>query len=640
MAAHTNHILTILGMPSASGNGDKVLGLNTGATALEYKSLGSLYQPLDNDLTQIAGLADPNVDTILFWDDSAGSWAHLTIGTNLSISGTTLNATAGAGGYATIQEEGVSVTARTTINFIGDLISAVDDGASKTNVTIAIPTLQQVTTAGNTTTDEIVIVAAGLGVTQVTTEGLTLSNTTAAAVGAQQISPATYWDGFGWKTAATAGSQASSYRAFNFPVQGVTNPYGNWVLQHSVDGGAYANVFAVRSDFAIAIGTGVASESYTIATNGSTADGPGCIALSQNATVHGFRNVQIGGQNTVIDATLIGVFSSATDSHAYAGADYATMLGDAVQVKGESSAAIGFGHWVFDDQGIALNSSNIVGALTSGTGTSGQYQGSLAGGVSCRTVGNRNFVFGLNAQATGANDSYLFGRGITTGSIPIVNSEASSFAVGFLTDTPYFIIHAAGDAASSTGIVEHKGVTKLGSYTDIAEIAAPATPASGFGRLYAKSTDGKLYWKDDAGTEYDLTSTGTGYSTETAQDDIFNAVVDGVNVTTTYNDAGNTFTINAYNAKRTAFSTTSTLDATHYYAACDATSGSMTINLPTAAGITSRVYIIKKIDSSSNTVTIDPNSTETIEGDSTYVLSAQWDYVRLVSNGTNWEVIG
>lgn len=39
--------------------------------------------------------------------------------------------------------------------------------------------------------------------------------------------------------------------------------------------------------------------------------------------------------------------------------------------------------------------------------------------------------------------------------------------------------------------------------------SAPATPASGYGYLYEKD-DGKLYWKNDAGTEYDLTATGGG----------------------------------------------------------------------------------------------------------------------------------
>lgn len=50
------------------------------------------------NLVDIAALSDPNADRILFWDDSAGAIVYLTIGTNLSISGTTLNASGGGGG--------------------------------------------------------------------------------------------------------------------------------------------------------------------------------------------------------------------------------------------------------------------------------------------------------------------------------------------------------------------------------------------------------------------------------------------------------------------------------------------------------------------------------------------------------------
>lgn len=50
------------------------------------------------NLVDIAALSDPNADRILFWDDSAGAIVYLTLGTNLSISGTTLNATGGGGG--------------------------------------------------------------------------------------------------------------------------------------------------------------------------------------------------------------------------------------------------------------------------------------------------------------------------------------------------------------------------------------------------------------------------------------------------------------------------------------------------------------------------------------------------------------
>jgi hypothetical protein len=61
-------------------------------------AIGSNVQAFNAGLAQIAGLADPNADKLLFWDDSAGAYAYLTLGTNLSITDTTLNAAGGGGG--------------------------------------------------------------------------------------------------------------------------------------------------------------------------------------------------------------------------------------------------------------------------------------------------------------------------------------------------------------------------------------------------------------------------------------------------------------------------------------------------------------------------------------------------------------
>lgn len=77
-------------------------------------------------------------DHLWFYDHSATALVPLSIGTNLSITGTTLNASAGAGGYSEIQEEGVTVSASNTkINFVGSGITAADAGSGVTSVTIA-----------------------------------------------------------------------------------------------------------------------------------------------------------------------------------------------------------------------------------------------------------------------------------------------------------------------------------------------------------------------------------------------------------------------------------------------------------------------------------------------------------------------
>lgn len=77
------------------------------------------------------------LNRLFMWNDATSQWDFVVLGTNLSWSGTTLNATAGAGGYTAIQEEGVTVGAsNTTMNFIGSGITAADAGGSVTSVTL------------------------------------------------------------------------------------------------------------------------------------------------------------------------------------------------------------------------------------------------------------------------------------------------------------------------------------------------------------------------------------------------------------------------------------------------------------------------------------------------------------------------
>lgn len=59
--------------------------------------IGTNVQAYNARLADVAVLVDPNADRLMFWDDSAGALTYLELGTNLSISGTTLNATGGGG---------------------------------------------------------------------------------------------------------------------------------------------------------------------------------------------------------------------------------------------------------------------------------------------------------------------------------------------------------------------------------------------------------------------------------------------------------------------------------------------------------------------------------------------------------------
>jgi hypothetical protein len=78
-----------------------------------------------------------------------------------------------------------------------------------------------------------------------------------------------------------------------------------------------------------------------------------------------------------------------------------------------------------------------------------------------------------------------------------------------------------------------------------------------------------------------------------------------------------------------------TLTTSDRFITVDASGASRTVFVPAASGNTGIVWTVKKIDSSSNTVTIDPDASETIDGAATFVLTAQNQAISFTSNGTN-----
>lgn len=89
-----------------------------------------------------------------------------------------------------------------------------------------------------------------------------------------------------------------------------------------------------------------------------------------------------------------------------------------------------------------------------------------------------------------------------------------------------------------------------------------------------------------------------------------------------------------------AKTTTYTANANDSVILCNATSAAFTVTLPTAASITGTEYMIKKTDSSVNACTVGTTSSQTIDGSTTYALSLQYKYVRVISDGANWQIFG
>jgi len=82
-----------------------------------------------------------------------------------------------------------------------------------------------------------------------------------------------------------------------------------------------------------------------------------------------------------------------------------------------------------------------------------------------------------------------------------------------------------------------------------------------------------------------------------------------------------------------------TLTTAHYVVLCNTTSGTITVTLPAATNNSRRIYNIKKTDSTGNSITIDGNASETIDGTLTKSLNLQYESLTIICDGSNWHII-
>lgn len=128
------------------------------------------------------------------------------------------------------------------------------------------------------------------------------------------------------------------------------------------------------------------------------------------------------------------------------------------------------------------------------------------------------------------------------------------------------------------------------------EIANPAAPAAGYRKIFAKATG--FFEIDSSSTVSPLGGGG-----------------------------GNTHAYSTQNANYT-------LGAGDDFIFADASGGAFNLTLPAAAGVGGVLYNIKKIDNSANAVTVDlAGGGDDIDGATTYVLSAQYETLTVISDG-------
>lgn len=84
---------------------------------------------------------------------------------------------------------------------------------------------------------------------------------------------------------------------------------------------------------------------------------------------------------------------------------------------------------------------------------------------------------------------------------------------------------------------------------------------------------------------------------------------------------------------------TTNINYTHDIVQCNATSGNVTATLPNSTIYGGFTFTFIRSDASGNTVTINTTSSQTINGNTTYSLAAQYNRVTVVSDGSNWLII-
>jgi uncharacterized membrane protein len=86
-------------------------------------------------------------------------------------------------------------------------------------------------------------------------------------------------------------------------------------------------------------------------------------------------------------------------------------------------------------------------------------------------------------------------------------------------------------------------------------------------------------------------------------------------------------------------STDFTVEGAGVVVLADAPVGQVSIHLPACAVNVDRMITVKKIDSTTNSVVINPNGSETIDGSTTKTLTVQYASLTIISDGTEWHIL-
>ncbi len=450
-------------------------------------------------------------------------------------------------------------------------------------------------------------------------------------------------------------------------------------------------VYTLSTNYRVGIGTGAVLPLAKLEVKTATSEG-GAASFGMNTAVAGDHSVAIGTGNNVAGSLGLAVGWNNTVSN------WASVaFGAENKVTGSKSAALLWGDSVSGDNSIAIGAKSIVTGHYSGTfGTdlaaTANYAFTIGMGTSGSSLLTNNIAnslmigFGtsptlfVNSTSVGLNTSIPTNSMDINGDLRIRTVNNVNTDTMLLTKSSTGVVHwrslntiaTPGDDPADDWLVSGAMTYPIPGVTNV----GIGTTTPGY-RLTLKGSGNEVYSvMSETGTDVPdnlkiqiapglgSSTTRMGYllgnfgqptygflianfrdaplrfGTGTGQLERMRIEANGyVGVATA---APNSY-LHVNGAIATAVVTTSTNNYTltnaNSVVLVNATSA-LTIILPTAVGVSGRQYTIKKIDGTVNGVTIDANGTQKIDGNLTYSLAIQNKYVVLVSDGSNWWIVG
>lgn len=441
LALLTNHLGEFASTTSAqllgkitdeSGTGVVLTTNGSGAalTALNASNISSGSLPIaritDASVTN-AKLANSAV-TIGSTSVSLGSTATTLAGLTSVTSTTFVGALTGNASTATTATTASTVT--TNANLTGAVTSsgnATSLGSfTKAALNTAVNDDDVAVISGNSFTGANTVTVGTNSATPVTAS--TLQNTTAAISGTQSASPGLVLEGRGWKTTATAASQAVSWKQYVLPVQGTTTPTSEWRLLSNTNGSDSAQP-AIRaiSNGPVVI-TGVSGNTSVLRLNHPDS----YMGTAAEFTLGGSGNVTLCTLQTFPDTTGTRIIEPGNS------ANYVQLSANGTEQKISSSSnnlrfgtpaasptsmtLTGAGARVGTDTNTSVtNALNVAGPNGTGTGTGGTLDlgyiastttGTAVGAFTSRIAlkGGGEIIFSTKTAPSSASDTGTAGE--------------------------------------------------------------------------------------------------------------------------------------------------------------------------------------------------------------------------------------